>query len=170
MSSFLPAEITICWVNWRRDRPVVLREGRSLQVAQQQLQLGVLAQRRLGEDRLLAEVVDLLLQLLVVGLRVDQPVEPAGRVAERPGDSLGAHLEGAQDARARALGAVQEAAVGLAEVHRDERQRDDREHGDDRPSADDRARASGLRGRAGTLGMSTDRRHARCPLAGHRTA
>jgi hypothetical protein len=86
---------------------------------------------------LLAEVVDLLLQLLVVVLRAEETAEPAGPVAKGPGDALGADLEWTQDARAGALEAVQDASVGFAEIDRDHGKAHDREHGDHRPSPGD---------------------------------
>jgi hypothetical protein len=129
------------------DRPVVLREARALEVVEQLLQLSVLAERRLVEDRLLAEPVELLAQLLVVGLGVEDPAEPARCVLERAGDAVGGDLEGAQDARAGRLDAVQEAVVGLAEVHRDEPEREDAEHPDDEASAKNRIAAGRVRGR-----------------------
>jgi len=124
------------------DRPVVLREAWPLEVVEQRLQLGVFPDGGLGEDDLLAEGLDLLFQLRVLGLRVDQSPEPGGGVAEGPRDPLGTHLEGTQDARARALETVQHTAVGLAEVDRDERQRDDREQRDNESPSADGARTS----------------------------
>ena len=90
----------------------------------------------------------------------EKAAEPAGAVTERPGHTLAADLEGAQNARSGALEVVQDAAVGLAEIDRDQGEAHDREHGDNRCCPGDGARASGLRGRAGTGGRCTDRRHA----------
>ena len=47
-----------------------------------------------------------------------------------------------EDGRARRLGAVQDAAVGLAEVDGDEHEREDDEQADDEPASTDRARTS----------------------------
>ena len=147
---FLPAPTTIWSANWPagapdhagRDRAVVLREARAVEVAEDRLQLGVLADGGLVEDRLLAGLVALLAELLVLVAGVDQAAEPARGVAERARDALGADLERAQDARAAGLDAVQEAAVGLPEVDGDERERDDAQDRDDESSTDDRAGAS----------------------------
>ena len=143
-----------------RDRPVVARETRALEVVEQPLQLSVLAECGLVEDRLLAELVELLSQLLVVGLGVEDPTEPARSVIERTGDAVGGDLERLQHARTGRLDAVQEAVVGLAEVDRDEREREHAERPDDEASAKDRIAAGRVRGR-GALGGGPDRRHAR---------
>ena len=87
-----------------RDRAVVLREAGAVEVAEDRLQLGVLADGGLVEDRLLPGLVALLAQLLVLVAGVDQAAEPARSVAERARDALGADLERAQDARARWTG------------------------------------------------------------------
>ena len=147
--SFLPAPTTIWSANCRPGRPitrvvtaaVVLREAGAVEVAEDRLQLGVLADGGLVEDRLLPGLVALPAELLVLVAGVDQAAEPARGVAERARDALGADLERAQDARPAGLDAVQEAAVGLPEVDGDERERDDTQDRDDESSTDDRAGA-----------------------------
>ena len=58
---------------------------------------------------------------------MDQPREPAVGVAERARDAVGADLERPQHGRAGALDAVQPAARRLAEVDRDQDEREQHE-------------------------------------------
>ena len=98
------------------------------------------------------------LQLLVLGLRVDEAAEVAVGVLERLRDALGGDLERPQDGRAGALDAVQRAAARLAEVDRDQHERDDDEHADDDAAPDQGRRAGGVRGRCERCDVPTQDR------------
>src|SRR5204862_1878038 len=87
----------------RVHRRVVTGEGRAVAEVELPAQLGVLRARRLAEQRLLAQLVHLGLELLVLTLDVDEAGEVAVDVAERPGDALSGDLERPQDGRAGGL-------------------------------------------------------------------
>jgi hypothetical protein len=79
-------------------------------------------------DRFRAQLVELGPEAGVLGLRVDQPGEPAVAVAEGRGDAVGADLEGPQHGRAGALDTMQAAARRLAEIDGDQDEREQHEH------------------------------------------
>ena len=103
----------------------------------------------LVRDHLLAEPVDLAAEPRVLGLRVDEPGEPAVRIPERPRDALGADLERPQHRGAAALDAVQAAARRLAEVDRDQHDRDEDEHPCHDAPPESGGAAGGVPGRPG---------------------
>ena len=124
----------------RGDAVVVAGEGGALAEAQQPPELGVLAHGRLVLDRLLAETLVLPAELLVLRLRIEHVARPAVQVFERLRDALGRNLERVEDGGAGALDVVERPARGLAEVHAQERERDDDEAHDDRAANEGLAR------------------------------
>jgi hypothetical protein len=98
-------------------------------------QIDVLPRCRLVLDRLEAQQLEVLAELLVVRAGVDQTRGPAVGVAEWPRDALGADLERVEDAGDGTLDAVHRTAVSLPEVERQHRDRHDDEHRGNEPSA-----------------------------------
>ena len=149
----------------RVHRAVVL-EARQVLVAEQCLQVEVLLRCGLVPDRLERQPRVLLAQLLVLVLRRQQSVEPAVEVAERARDPLGADLEGAHRGRPDVLRAVQRPVVRLAEVDREERER---EHDEDahHHAAPGRAAGSGGVRRGGTLDGTAQHRQSGGSVARH---
>ncbi len=170
-----PAAIATCCANGparERDdrgvhRPVVLRIGRALLVVQQPLELG--RSLRSGEvrGRLRAHRAQLALQLRVLRLRAREAVEVAVCVAERTRDALRRDLERPQDARARALHAVEHARGRRAEGDGQERERAEHEQREHEAAEHGAARpANGVFTRPGALDRRAQHRHPRGAVRG----
>src|SRR5262249_23103587 len=103
-------------------------------VPEQLLQRRVLLARRLALDELLAQLVDLAAQLLVLRLRVREARDPAGEVAERLRDAVRGDLERPQHGGGGALRVVPPTVARLAEVDRQQDERDQHEADHDEAS------------------------------------
>ncbi len=93
------------------------------------LEVGVLLERGIALDELLHELLVLPAERGVLRLGVGQAVHPAGGVAERARDTVGADLERPQDPGGRALDAV-EGRRSERDRDQDEREQDESGHND----------------------------------------
>ena len=142
----------------REDRPVALGVLRGLVVVELLLEVDVLLDRRRAGAVELAVALELDPQPRVLGAGDRETVEVAVDVLERPRDPVRADLERAQYRGAAALRPVEEAAGALAEVDRDQREREQDEHSQDDPPCEGVSAAGGeRRGRRALDGRAQDR-------------
>src|SRR5205085_11857977 len=108
------------------------------------------------------------LQAPVLGPRDGEAVEVAVDVSERARDAVDADLERPQDRRSDALDPVQRPIVGLAEVDRDQREREQNEDAHDDAAPECAARAGRIRRGSGALAWGSQDREPRAGCAGAR--
>ena len=132
-----------------RDHPggetaEAVREPRAVPEVEQLSEPVVLAEGQLPLVDLLAQQLVLVAKALGVRARVEEAVHPGVDVAERLGDPVGSHLEGAQHGGRSRLRARHRAVVVLAEREGDEHEREENEPTDDKAPPH---RGGGSRGR-----------------------
>ncbi len=128
----------------RRVREVLVG-GHALRLDQAAQRVALL-DRFGGLDRLLAQVFELLAELLVLALRVEDVGRPAVGVFEGARDAVRGDLEWAEGARRGALDIVQAAVRGLAEVDGDHGKRREHEQADHEPPSQGAGRPRGVPG------------------------
>ena len=125
----------------RRDRREVLGEAGPVDERERLAEALVLLRRRLVEDELVAQGLQLRLQRVSLGLRVGEVGDVAVGVLERPCDPLARHLERRQDCQPELLRAVERPLVVLAQIDGQEGERDDDEDAGDEASRHDALRS-----------------------------
>ena len=119
------------------DGLVVGGEALAVDVAEQLAQPAVLRVRCLELDDLLLQRLDLGLEPVALLLGPGEVGAPAVRILEGARDALARDLERVQRRLAEALGGVQRAVVGLAQVDREQHERDDDERRRHEPARHD---------------------------------
>ena len=122
--------------------------------------------RRLAADELLQQLLVLPAEPRVLGLGVGEAVHPAGGVAERARDTVGADLERPQDRR-RAVPWTPSRAR-RAERDGDQHEREQHESAHDDPALDGAGAVRGVAGSRGALDGGAQDRETDGPVAWHR--
>ena len=148
----------------RADLVEVLREARPLNVVQELLELDVVRARarQLRVDAPQARVLGP--QPLVLRLRLEEPVRPVGRVAERVRHPVGGDLERTQG---RGRGALDRIERRRAERDGQQGKREHDQTHHDEPTPEGARTGRGVAGGSGALDGGAQDRNADVPVARH---